>query len=76
MTPTHKPVVRESNERIDRRNVVVIVGPGNIIGFRMKGRRKVYETTIGACAHLAIKQAVFAERAAKKAKKDAKKKGY
>lgn len=76
MTPTVKPVIRESNERIDRRNVVVILGPGNIIGFRMKGRRKVYETTIGACAHMAIKQHVLAERAAKKRAKEAKKKGY
>jgi hypothetical protein len=27
---TTKPVVRESNERLDRRNIVVIVGTGNL----------------------------------------------
>jgi hypothetical protein len=67
MTPTTKPVVRESSERLDRRNVVVIVGPGNLIGFRLKGTRRTFETTIAACAHLAMKQWAVAERARKAA---------
>lgn len=71
MTPTTKPTVRESNERLDRRNIVVILGPGNLLGFRLKGTRRVYETTIGACASLAIKQHVAAERARKAAARKA-----
>lgn len=71
MTPTTKPVVRESSERLDRRNVVVIVGPGALIGFRLKGTRKVLETTIGACYHMAAKQHAAAEHARKVAARKA-----
>lgn len=71
MTPTTKPVIRESNERLDRRNVVVIVGPGNLLGFRLKGTRKTFETTVGACCHLAMKQHAAAEYARKKAARKA-----
>jgi hypothetical protein len=75
MTPTTKPVTRESNERLDRRNIIVIVGPGNILAFRLKGTRRTYETTIGACASLAIKQWANAERARRLALRKAKREG-
>lgn len=71
MTPTTKPTVRESSERLDRRNIVVIIGPGALIGFRLKGTRRTFETTVGACASLAIKQFVNAERARKAAARKA-----
>jgi hypothetical protein len=66
-------VVRESSERLDRRSIVVILGPGNLLGFRLKGTRRVFETTIGACASLAIKQHVASERARKAAARKSRK---
>lgn len=67
MTPTTKPTVRESSERISRRNCIVILGPGNLIAFRLKGTRKAYETTVGACYSMAVRQHVIATKAAKAA---------
>jgi hypothetical protein len=40
MTPTAKRVVRESTEIMSGRRVIVIVGPGNLIGFRYKRSRR------------------------------------
>lgn len=71
MTPTTKATVRLSNARFDGREVVVILGPGNLIGFRSKGRRTVCETTVEACMSMAVKQAVAARKAAKKAARKA-----
>lgn len=73
MTPTTKRTVRLSSDSFGRfgRPLVVILGPGALIGFREHGRRKVYTTTIGACASLAMKQTVAAERAAKAAARKA-----
>jgi hypothetical protein len=66
-------VVRLSTDRLGRfgRPLVVILGPGELIGFREHGCRRVYTTTIGACAALAVKQAAIAEWAAKAAKRKA-----
>jgi hypothetical protein len=71
MTPTKKATVRLSSARFDRREVVVILGPGDLIGFRSKGRRKVYETTVAACMSMAVKATVQAQRAAKRAARKA-----
>lgn len=73
MTPLKKSVTRLSDDSFGRfgRKLVVILGPGQLIGFREHGRRKVYTTTIGACAALAMKQIVAAERAAKVAARKA-----
>ena len=67
MTPLSKPVVRLSTDTLYRsgRALVVILGPGSLIGFREHGRRRVYTTTIGACAAMAVKQVIASERAAK-----------
>ena len=64
-------VVRLSTDRLGRfgRPLVVILGPGELIGFRESGCRKVYTTTIGACAAMAVKQQAMADRAAKAAKR-------
>lgn len=73
MTPTTKPVKRLSTDSLGRfgRRLVVILGPGSLIGFREHGCRKVYTTTIGACASLAVKQTQAAARAAKAAARKA-----
>lgn len=76
MTPLTKATVRESSERDAGRNIVVIVGPGAQIGFRLKGTRTVYTVTVRD----AYKYAVAAEMAYKKRlkakKKEEKKRGY
>jgi hypothetical protein len=75
MTPLKKAVQRLSTDTLTRfsRPLVVILGPGSLIGFREHGRRKVYTTTIGACAALALRQTIAAERAAKLAARKARK---
>jgi hypothetical protein len=77
MTPTTKRTVRESSEtshyKRQYRNIIVIVGPGNLMGFKLKGCKTVFETTVGACMSLAIKQQVQAEKAAKALKRKLKK---
>jgi hypothetical protein len=77
MTPTHKRTVRLSSDVSGRRRaIVVIVGPGSLLGFREHGTRKVYETTAGACYSLAVKQHVAAVKAAKLAARKARKAGH
>jgi len=75
MTPLRKAVTRLSTDTLLRhgRPIVVILGPGSLIGFREHGRRKVVTTTIGACMSLAYKQTTAAERAAKLAAKKVRK---
>lgn len=70
-TTTPGTVIRLSDDRLGRfgRQLVVILGPGNLIGFRESGCRKTYTTTIGACAAMAVKQTAIAERAAEAAKR-------
>lgn len=71
MTPTTKPVVRVSPDRDAARNIIVIVGPGSLIGFRLKGTRKVYETTIAACYQRAVAMDVARRKAEKAAARKA-----
>lgn len=73
MTPLKKSVTRLSTDRLGRfgRQLVVILGPGELIGFREHGCRKVYTTTIGACAAMAVKQQAMADRLARAAKRKA-----
>ena len=74
-TKTTKAIRRESSElvRFKRgfRNVIVTLGPGNLIGFHTKGTRTHYETTIGACVSMAVKQFAAAREAEKAAKRKA-----
>jgi hypothetical protein len=69
LTRTSKATVRLSSDRASRREIVVIIGPGPLIGFRLKGTRKVYETTVRACYERAVIQAVAAAKAARAAKR-------
>lgn len=57
--------VRESTARMNHRNIVIIIGPGSLIGFRLKGTRRIEETTVDACYCMAVRQRVTAERADK-----------
>ena len=66
MTPTTKPVIRESSDRDAGRNIIIIVGPGPLLGFRLKGTRKVYTTTVLACYQGAVRAEVASKAAAKK----------
>lgn len=77
-TKLTKEVSRESGfTKIGGRGKVIIVTllPGDIISFREKGKRTSYETTIEACAWLAIKQKAAADRAEKAKLKKEKRQG-
>lgn len=58
MTPTTKPVSRVSTARDAGRQIVITIGPGELIGFRLKGTRTTWETTVGACYTMAVKAEV------------------
>lgn len=45
---------------INPRDVTITLGPGNKIRFQLKDQRTVYQTTIGACVYVAIRQFVVA----------------
>lgn len=62
MTPTTKATKRVSSDRWRGRNIIVIVGPGNLIGFRLKGTRKTYETTAYNCMEMAARAQANHER--------------
>jgi hypothetical protein len=57
--PLKKPVSRESNGFVREagkiRQVIIILSPPNLIGFRAKGCRKVYHLTANTCYTLAVK---------------------
>ena len=74
MTNLTKPVKRVSRgivrERGKAREVVVILRPPNIIGFRAKGCRKEYQLTTDVCYLMAVRAHVADLRKQKaKAKK-------
>lgn len=68
MTPLTKSLSRRTIGNHRGRRFVVILEPGDVIGFRAERTRKVFYTTLAACFDLAVRQAVIAERAAKKAR--------
>jgi hypothetical protein len=51
-----------TRERGKERDVVVILRPPNVIGFRAKGCRKEYPLTTDACYSMAVKAHVAAEK--------------
>lgn len=56
---------------IQGRPVIVSIDYPNVIGFRLKGMRKTYYTTVEACWWMAAKAAAAAAKAEKrKAKKE------
>jgi len=69
MTNLKRPVKRTSNGLIREagkvREVVIILRPPNIIGFRAKGCRKEYQLTAEVCYTMAVK----ADHAAKQREK-------
>jgi hypothetical protein len=68
MTKLLKNVRRETGRVYDRgRSLIVTLEPGDVIGFRPKGTRKTWKTTLGACFLMAVKAQVDADRIAKKA---------
>jgi hypothetical protein len=66
MTPLSKSLSRRTIGTHRGRRLVVILEPGDIIGFRAERTRKVFYTTLAACADMAMRQQVLAERAAKR----------
>jgi len=73
MTNLTKPVTRTSNGLVREagkvREVVIILRPPNIIGFRAKGCRKEYQLTADVCYTMAVKAHVLAEKREKKRQK-------
>lgn len=75
MTPLNKQVSRRSIGTHRGRRMVVILAPGDVIGFRAERTRRVFWTTIAACADMAVRQHVLADRAAEKSAKRKQSKG-
>ena len=66
MTPLNKSLSRRTISTHRGRRFVVILEPGDVIGFRPERTRKVFYTTLAACFDMAVRQQVLADRAAKK----------
>lgn len=66
MTPLNKTVTRRTISNHRGRRFVVILEPGDVIGFRPERTRKVFYTTLAACFDMAVRQQVIADRAAKR----------
>jgi len=70
MTTIKKPVARTTygtvREAGKARQVVVIVRPPNVLGFRAKGCRREYQITTEVAYRMAVMATVAAERRAKK----------
>ena len=70
MTNLNRPVKRISQGRVresgKQREVVVILRPPNVIGFRAKGCRKEYQLTTEACYAMAVKADVADRRRQKR----------
>jgi hypothetical protein len=78
MTNLKKPVKRVSagfvRESGRAREVIVILRPPNVIGFRAKGGRKEYQLTTDGCYMLAVKAHLAYERKQKRIAKKQKRK--
>lgn len=67
MTPLTKPITRRTVVARDAgRRVVVILEPGDLIGFRLERQRKVFRLPLIACYHMAVKAETLAKRKARK----------
>lgn len=78
ITRTTKATVRRTSDTVferGRRDVIVTLGPGALIGFRLSGTRRTYETTARACYMLALQQHLAEQRRIKAAKRKAKRIG-
>ncbi len=66
MTPLNKSLSRRTIGTHRGRRFVVILEPGDVIGFRPERTRKVFYTTLAACFDMAVRQAVIADKLAKR----------
>jgi hypothetical protein len=66
LTTLHRGVTRLTPARDGRRQIVVTIGPGDLISFRLSRGRKTFESTLSACYSMAVKATVAAERATRK----------
>ena len=66
MTPLSKSLSRRTIGMHRGRRFVVILEPGDVIGFRPERTRKTFYTTLAACFDMAVRQQVLADRAAKR----------
>jgi hypothetical protein len=66
MTDLNKPIKRRTVGSHRGARFTVILEPGDVIGFRTERKRTVFYTTLAACYDMAIRQAVMAEKMAKK----------
>ena len=70
MTPLKKEVRRLSTgSGVNRRQYIVTLAPGDVIGFRDLRTRQNYWISLALCYALAVRQQVAKERADKAAKK-------
>lgn len=70
MTTLRKQLSRESRGLVHEagklRPIVVILSPPNVIGFRAKGCRNIYNLTTEACYTMAVRAHVADEKRKKK----------
>jgi hypothetical protein len=66
VTPLSKSLQRRTIGTHHGRRLVVILEPGDVIGFRAERTRKVFYTTLAARADTAMRQAVIAAKQAKR----------
>lgn len=66
MTPLNKSLSRRTIGQHRGRRFVVILEPGDVIGFRPERTRKTFYTTLAACFDMAVRQAVIADKLAKR----------
>lgn len=69
MTPLNKSLSRRTIGTHHGKRFVVILEPGDVIGFRPERTRRVFYTTLAACFDMAMRQAVLAAKLAKRSKK-------
>jgi hypothetical protein len=73
MTDLHKPVKRRTVDICvsARRRLVVYLLPGDVIGFREEGRRRIWTAPVGKLYGVTLRWTVDAEAAAKRAERKA-----
>ena len=62
MTRCTRPVKRETAGIVQGRPVVIVIEPPNLIGFRLKGLRRIEYMTAEACYWWALKRRVNLEQ--------------
>jgi uncharacterized ParB-like nuclease family protein len=65
VTDLQKAVRRRTVGLHRGRRFVVVLEPGDVIGFRPERSRKVFYTSLAACFDLAVRQHAAAEKRAK-----------